>query len=230
MEYGRIQIYHQGNYPDTVYSRDNGSLAENGCGLFTVNHAMQWIGMSNVPSPESMAQTDMQRGVLGFDAGYFVKSAETYGFLAEDLYLCCNNREQFCSRIDRLFRQGCAVTLHVSGDNGFTGRRTAGHYCAGVGITEDKSKVHIIDCSSGTTLGVLRCTDYQGYYYSDGLLKPIDKAWDMADAIKAVTGNKTSAYFSGSEYWVDFDFVWSNQRYYNGTDNDSGWTVAIKKA
>ena len=167
-DYRRIQIYNQGRYPHIGYARDGGSLADNGCGAFTLNHAMQWIGMSHVPSPESMAQTDMERGLLGFDPGYFVKSAQTYGFLAEDMYLCCNDREQFMSRIDRLFRQGSAVTLHVRGDNGFTGRRTSGHYCADVGITADKSKVHIIDSSSGTTLGVLKSTEYNGYYYSDG--------------------------------------------------------------
>ena len=225
----RIEIHNQGSYPHLDYSRDSGSLTDNGCGLFTLNHAMQWVGMSNVPSPESMAQTDMERGLLGFDPGYFVKSANTYGFLAEDLYRCCNDREQFRSRIDQLFSRGNVVTLHVRGDNGFTGRRTAGHYCAGVGITADKSKVHIIDSSSGTTLGVLKSTEYNGYYYSNGSLKPIDKSWDSDTTIRAVTGNRASDYFSGAEYWVDFDFIWSNQRFYDGRGNDSGWTVAIKR-
>ena len=143
-----------------------------------------------MPSPESMAQTDMVRGLLGFEAGYFVRSADTYGYLAEDLYLCCNNREQFRSGLDQLFSQGNAVTLHISGDNGFTGRRTAGHYCTGVEITADKSKVHIIDSSSGSTLGVLKCTEYNGYFDSDGSLKKIDKSWDITDTIRAVTGNQ----------------------------------------
>ena len=228
-DYGRIQIYDQGNYPNIFYSRDGSSLADNGCGLLTLNHAMQWVGMRNVPSPESMAQTDMRRGLLGFDPGYFLGSADTYGFLAEDLYLCCNDRERFKARIDQLFSQKSAVTLHVKGDNGFTDRRTPGHYCTGVGLTEDKSKVHIIDSSSGTTLGVLKSTEYNGYYYSNGTLKPIDKSWDSAAAIRAVTGNKASDYASGAEYWVDFDFVWSNQCFYDGRGNDSGWTVAIKR-
>ena len=228
-DYGRIQIYDQGEFPNIVYSRNGGSLADNGCGLFTLNHAMQWVGMSNVPSPESMAQTDMRKGLLGFDAGYFLGSADTYDFLAEDLYLCCNDRERFKARIDQLFSKGSAVTLHVRGDNGFTGRRTSGHYCLGVGFTADKSKVHIIDSSSGTTLGVLESTKYNGYYYSNGSLKPIDKSWDLVAAIRAVTGNKAADYASGAEYWVDFDFVWSNQCFYDGMGNDSGWTVEIKR-
>jgi len=228
-DYGRIQIYDQGNYPHIVYSRDGSSLADNGCGLFALNHAMQWVGMSNVPSPESMAQIDMKRESLGFDPGYFLGSTDTYGLLAEDLYPCCNSREQFRSRVDRLFSQGHAVTLHVRGDNGFTGRQTSGHYITGVGLTAEKSKVHIIDSSSGSTLGILKRSEYNGYYFSDGLLKPIDKSWDLATTIRAVTGNKASDYASGSEYWVDFDFVWSNQRFYDGRNNDSGWTVVIMR-
>ena len=228
-DYGRIQIYDQGNYPHIVYSRDGSSLADNGCGLFALNHAMQWVGMSDVPSPESMAQIDMKRGLLGFDPGYFLGSTDTYGLLAEDLYPCCNSREQFKSRIDQLFSQGHAVTLHVRGNNGFTERHTSGHYFTGVGITADTSKLHIIDSNSGTTLGVLKCSEYNGYFLSDGLLKPIEKSWDLAATIRAVTGNKASDYASGSEYWVDFDFVWSNQRFYDGRNNDSGWTVAIMK-
>ena len=141
----------------------------------------------------------------------------------------CNDQEQFRARIGQLFNQGYAVTLHVSGNNGFTGRRTAGHYCLGVGISADKSRVHIIDSSSGTTLGILKHTAYDGYFFSDDSFSVIDKSWDTATTIRAVTGNKASAYFSGSEYWVDFDFIWLNQRYENGSDNDSGWTVAIRK-
>ena len=228
-EHGIIQIYSQGGYPDIVYSRDGSSLADNGCGLLTLNHAMQWIGMRDVPSPESMAQTDMGRGSLGFDPGYFVNSAETYGFLAEDLYCCCNDRERFKARLEELFSRGQAVTLHVKGDNGFTGRRTPGHYCLGVELTEDLSKVHIIDSSSGTTLGVLKSSAYNGYYYADGALEPIGKAWDLAKTIRAVTGDQASDYASGAEYWVDYDFVWSNQCFYDGKGNDSGWTVAVKR-
>ena len=44
----QIQIYSQGEYPDAEYARDGSSLADNGCGLFTLNHAMQWVGMSDV--------------------------------------------------------------------------------------------------------------------------------------------------------------------------------------
>ena len=228
-EHGKIRIYDQGGYPDTAYSRDGGSLADNGCGLLTLNHAMQWVGMRGVPTPVEMAQTDMARDLLGFEPGYFLKSAEAYGFLAEDLYRCCNDRERFVARLEALFSRGQAVTLHVRGDNGFTGRRTPGHYCLGVGLTADRRKVHIIDSSSGTTLGVLKASEYDGYYDPNGSLKLIDRSWDLAATIRAVTGGRASDYASGAEYWVDLDFVWSNQCFYDGQDNDSGWTVAIQR-
>ena len=61
---------------------------------------------------------------------------------------------------------------------------------------------YIIDSSSGTTLGVLKSTEYNGFYYSDGSLKRIDKSWDTATTIRAVTGNQASDYFSGAEYTI----------------------------
>ena len=64
----RIAIYSQDSaWEGILYS--SSTLKEYGCGLFTVNHAMQWVGIDPVPSPAAMAETDRKRGFYFLQTG-----------------------------------------------------------------------------------------------------------------------------------------------------------------
>ena len=216
-----ITIYNQGDFSNTPasYGREDGTLYKSACGLFSINHAMQWVGIS-APSPEDMASTDKRRDCYGFDAKYFEKSASTYGYNAENLYQLSQNLDTFRNKIMEVFRSGSAITFHVAGNNGFWGY-TSGHYCLGVGISNDGSKVHIVDSSALTTLGVLKSSSYNGYYFQNGSFLTIDKGWDKYTT-RSKLGLK-SADIIGGEYWVDTAFIQSMQI----NSKDPGWTYAI---
>ncbi len=192
---------------------------------------MQWVGISPVPSPSSMAATDRNRGFYSNQGSYFTESAGVYGYLAQDLWASCYDLNSFRSKLREVFNQGGAVTLHVAGPNswaydGYSG----GHYCLGIGISNDGSKVHIVDSSSGTTLGIVRNSSYNAYYYNGSSFVALNKNWGIYDTIHTVSGGKKTAYASGCEYWVDIGFIQINQEYYyNGNRASSGWTVGIKK-
>ncbi|MBR2699393.1 MAG: hypothetical protein IKE76_12450 [Clostridia bacterium] len=225
----RIAIYSQDSAWEGIgYS--GSTLKEYGCGLFTVHHAMQWVGIDPVPSPAAMAETDRKRGFFSNEASYFTRSAGVHGYSAEDLWSSCYELEPFRNRLTQVFARGGAVTLHVSGINRWSvNGRIDGHYLLGVGISDDGCKVHVVDSSAGTTLGVVRDTTYNAYYHDGSAFIPLDKGWDIVETIRAVSFGRKSAYASGCEYWVDIGFIRQQQAFYDasGSRADACWTVAI---
>lgn len=223
----------------TIYSQDiawegidysGGTLQGYGCGLFSVNHAMQWIGIDPIPSPAAMAETDRKRGFYSNEASYFARSAGIYGYSAEDLWNSCYDIEPFRTRLKEVFNRGGAVTLHVSGANRWSvNGHINGHYFLGVGISNDGNKVHVVDSSAGTTLGVVRDSGHNAYYHDGNAFIPLNKEWGVDETIRAVSFGRQSEYASGCEYWVDIGFIQQKQAFYDasGSRENSGWTVAI---
>lgn len=223
----------------TIYNQDSawagisysgGTLEGCGCGLFSLNHAMQWVGINPVPSPSSMAETDRNRVFYSNQASYFSGSTGVYGYTATDIWNYCYDLDSFRARLIEAFSQGSAVTLHVAGPNSWAdGQHSGGHYCLGIGISNDGSKVHIVDSSSGTTLGIIRDSSYNAYYYNGSAFVALNKNWGVNDTIRAVSGGSKTAYASGCEYWVDIGFIQQNQVFYNDKGNraPADWTVVI---
>lgn len=213
-----IKVYNQGDYSQEAgsYGRDDGSIYKSACGMFCINHAMQWVGL-NTPTPDSMAITDKNRNCYGFDYHYFENSASTYGYNAENLYGSSQNLDSFRNKIREVFNAGGAITLHVAGSNAFWGS-TGGHYCLGIGISQDGNKIHIVDSSALSTIGVLFSSSYNGYYYQNGSFVTMNKSWDKYTTRRTL--NLKDADIVGGEYWVDIAFIRSMQ-------NSEGWTYAI---
>ena len=225
----RIAIYSQDSAWEGI-SYSGSTLTEYGCGLFTVHHAMQWVGIDPVPSPAAMAETDRKRGFYSNEASYFTRSAGVHGYFAEDLWKSCYDADTFRNSLTEVFARGGAVTLHVSGINRWSvNGRINGHYFLGVGISDDGDKVHIVDSSAGTTLGVVRDTTYNAYCHDGSAFIPLDKGWGVDETIRAVSFGRKSAYASGCEYWVDIGFIQQKQAFYDasGSRADACWTVAI---
>ena len=94
----RIAIYSQDSAWEGIgYS--GSTLKEYGCGLFTVHHAMQWVGIDPVTSPAAMAETDRKRGFYSNEASYFTRSVGTHGYFAEDLWSSCYELGAFRTRL-----------------------------------------------------------------------------------------------------------------------------------
>ena len=88
-----------------------------------------------------------------------------------------------------------------------------------------------MDSSAGTTLGVIRDTNYNAYCHDGSAFIPLDKGWDVDETIRAVSFGRKSAYASGCEYWVDIGFIQQKQAFYDASGSRAavGWTVAIEK-
>ena len=225
----RIAIYSQNAAWEGIdYS--GGTLQGYGCGLFSINHALQWVGVDPIPSPAAMVETDRRRGFYSNEAAYFTRSAEIFGYSAADLWKDCFDIDTFRTRLAEVFGRGGAVTLHVSGANRWSvNGQVEGHYYLGVGLSNDGDKVHVVDSSAGTTLGVVRDSDHCAYYHDGSGFVPLDKGWGVDETIGAVSFGRLREYASGCEYWVDIDFIQRQQAFYDefGDRSDSGWTVAI---
>ncbi|MBQ8619588.1 MAG: SH3 domain-containing protein [Clostridia bacterium] len=172
---------------DKKYSRSN--LDQSGCALFTLSHAMQLIGKS---SPQT------EPAVLGKDyAAYLAESgtvtsnllaaaSRVFGFKTE------KDKIGDAGRIARLFDEGAVFSFAI----------VNGHIALAAGLSEDGTKVRVIDSAPSATMERIEGAQM---YLQDGQggWKAIASLWDVPGAKYYPETDQ----FSGMEYYLDLSYV-----------------------
>ena len=172
---------------DKKYSRSN--LDQSGCALFTLSHALQLIGKR---SPET------EPAVLGKDyAAYLAESgtvtsnllaaaSRVFGFKTE------KDKISDAGRIAQLFDEGAVFSFAI----------VNGHIALAAGLSEDGTKVRVIDSAPSATME--RIEGAQIYLEDgEGGWKAITSLWDVPGARYYPETDQ----FSGMEYYLDLSYV-----------------------
>ncbi len=172
---------------DKKYSRSN--LDQSGCALFTLSHALQLLGKAS-PASEPTA--------LGKDyAAYLAESgtvtsnllaaaSRVFGFRTEKDKIGDSNR------IAQLFEEGAVFSFAI----------VNGHIALAAGLSEDGTKVRVIDSAPSATMERIQNASM---YLEDGQggWKTIASLWDVPGARYYPETNQ----FSGMEYYLDLSYV-----------------------
>ena len=207
-----IRIYSQGSrdYIGMTSCLQQYGLQRAGCGVFAVAHALQWMGCDNWTGLDDFLE-QIQNLTHPADFGYAF--AEGVNALYPDFTLGAispnEGAERYYSNLRALFAAGgCGMFSYE------------GHYILVIGFSSDGSKIHVIDSSTGSTLGHM---DRYHAYYCDPLAKqwvtisPVQNgAWDVPGRYSSSgTWEEMKSY--GREYWVDREYIYyGNQSWYGG--------------
>ena len=184
-----FELYSQkdGWWLDKKYSRSN--LDQSGCALFALSHALQILGMD---SP------DTQPAVLGKDyAAYLAESgtvtsnllaaaSRVFGFKTEKDKISDSNR------IVQLFDEGAVFSFAI----------VNGHIALAAGLSEDGTKVRVIDSAPSATMERIEGANMY--------LEDEQGGWQMITSLWDVPGARyypETDQFSGMEYYLDLSYV-----------------------
>lgn len=172
---------------DKKYSRSN--LDQSGCALFTLSHALELIGKS---SPES------EPAVLGRDyAAYLAES----GTVTANLLAAAGRNFGFTTSKDKIHDQG-QIARHFDDGAVFSFAIVNGHIALAAGLSEDGTKVRVIDSAPSATME--RIENAQMYLQDeDGSWMVIESLWDVPGARYYPETDQ----FSGMEYYLDLSYV-----------------------
>lgn len=172
---------------DKKYSRSN--LDQSGCALFTLSHAMQLLGK---------ASEKTEPAVLGRDyAAYLAES----GTVTSNLLAAASRNFGFriekdkigdSQRIAQLFCEGAVFSFAI----------VNGHIALAAGLSEDGTKVRVIDSAPSATMERI---ENASMYLPDGQggFKTIASLWDVPGARYYPETDQ----FSGMEYYLDLSYV-----------------------
>lgn len=172
---------------DKKYSRSN--LDQSGCALFALSHAMQLLGKANEKSDPA---------VLGKDyAAYLAES----GTVTSNLLAAASRNFGFriekdkigdSQRIAQLFGEGAVFSFAI----------VNGHIALAAGLSEDGTKVRVIDSAPSATMERI---ENASMYLPDavGGWKAITSLWDVPGARYYPETDQ----FSGMEYYLDLSYV-----------------------
>ena len=172
---------------DKKYSRSN--LDQSGCALFTLSHALSLLGLD---SPKS------EPAVLGKDyAAYLAES----GTVTANLLAAASREFGFktekekigdAQRIAQLFDEGAVFSFAI----------VNGHIALAAGLSEDGTKVRVIDSAPSATMerienAFMYLPDEQGGW------RAITSLWDVPGAKYYPETDQ----FCGMEYYLDLSYV-----------------------
>lgn len=172
---------------DKKYSRSN--LDQSGCAIFTLAHALDLLGMkADNTRPEVLAKDY---------AAYLAES----GTVTSNLLAAAGRNFGFTTSKDKI-HNAAEIAQHFDRGAVFSFAIVNGHIALAAGMSEDGTKVRVIDSAPSATMEriVGACM-----YLPDeaGQWKSIQSLWDMPGAkYYAETGQ-----FSGMEYYLDLSYV-----------------------
>lgn len=182
-------IYSQkdGWWLDKKYSRSN--LDQSGCALFTLSHALALLGKSS---------SETEPAVLGKDyAAYLAESGTVTSNLlaaASRAFGFKTEKEKIgdAARIAQLFDEGAVFSFAI----------VNGHIALAAGLSEDGTKVRVIDSAPSATMERIQGAQM---YLEDGQggWKAVTSLWDVPGARYYPETNQ----FSGMEYYLDLSYV-----------------------
>lgn len=185
--------------PDTVFHQKDGwwkgfaygegTLNKSGCAIFTLSHALLRLGFTDDSIlPQNLAVTYKYCHVQGGTSNSMLltHASEVYDFNTADDMI------ESPGEIRMLLNDGCMFSFSI----------VLGHIALIDGISEDGTKVHIVDSAPGATME--RIKDALPYVLAeDGSWKAIE---DLGQIPESVWYLETETY-GGLSYWLDLNYV-----------------------
>jgi len=184
-----MTVYSQkdGWWLDKKYSRSN--LDQSGCALFALSHAMQLLGKaSEKTEPAVLGKTYAaylaESGTVTSDL--LAAASREFGFRTE------KDKINDSERIAQLFGEGAVFSFAI----------VNGHIALAAGLSEDGTKVRVIDSAPSATMERI---ENASMYLPDGQdsWKAITTLWDVPGARYYPETDQ----FSGMEYYLDLSYV-----------------------
>lgn len=183
------KIYSQkdGWWLDKKYSRSN--LDQSGCALFTLSHAMQLLGKaSEKTEPAVLGRTYAaylaESGTV--TSNLLAAASREFGFKTE------KDKISDSQRIVQLFDEGAVFSFAI----------VNGHIALAAGLSEDGTKVRVIDSAPSATMERI---EGASMYLPDaqGGFAAVTSLWDVPGAKYYPETDQ----FSGMEYYLDLSYV-----------------------
>ena len=185
-------VYSQkdGWWHDKVYSKtEKRSVEKSGCALFALSHALQRMGHTGADvQPDHLAKTysNMYIKERGTDNERLLKTAgEAYGFQThEDLI-------ESEAELTVWLRQGCYFSFEIA----------KGHIAMADGLSEDGTKVHVVDSATGATFERIKKGTI--YYQKE------DGSFAEAATPEDLPGNRyffETGEYGGMAYWLNLSY------------------------
>ena len=189
-------VYSQkdGWWKDKVYSAKNHrSVEKAGCALFALSHSLQRLGFSGEEiRPDSLAQAYSRFYVpeRGTNVeGLLTQAARDYGFITQDQLITTEKEIADC------LERGDLLTFGI----------VLGHIAMADGLSEDGTKVHIVDSCAGATYERKDRFKTKGHiYYRAG-----DGTFTEAATPEDLPGLRwffESQEYGGMDYWMDLSY------------------------
>lgn len=187
--------------PGVLYSQKDGwwykkkysstrDLQKAGCAVFTMSHALQRMGYSDENVlPEK----------IGRRYSYFYREGE--GTNNEGLVTSLGKEYGYISQA-KLIRSTKEIASSLQRGDYFSFSIVDGHIALCDGISEDGSKLHIVDSAPGATFDRIR---FQGNIFirnEDGSFTQVDKIDDMP----GIRWFFETQDYGGMEYWMSIDY------------------------
>lgn len=173
------------------YSKSNGrDLQKSACAIFTLSHALQRMGITDESvQPEVLGKTYSyfyRPGEGTNNSGLIAKAAEVYDFVTQQ------DLQRSVKEITASLKQGDLLTFSI----------VDGHIALGDALSEDGTKVHIVDSAPGATFDRIRTKGNIFYRNADGTFTQTDNP----DEIPGSRWFFETHEYGGMEYWMSIDY------------------------
>ncbi len=192
--------------PDVVYSQKDGwwhdkiynkkhhrSLEKAGCAIFALSHTLQRLGVEDEEIlPDSLAAKYSSFYIEGRgtdNGGLLSRAGEEYGFLTQDELIETENGIATCLKRGDLLSFGIVL----------------GHIAMADGISEDGTKVHIVDSAPGATYERKNRFKTKGHIYYQLEDGPFAEA-ETADQLPGIRWFFETGEYGGMSYWLDLHY------------------------
>ena len=187
--------------PGVIYSQKDGwwykkkysssrDLQKAGCAVFTMSHALQRMGYSDENVlPEKIARR----------YSYFYREGE--GTNNEGLVTSLGKEYDYISQSD-LIRSAREIAASLRQGDYFSFSIVDGHIALCDGLSEDGTKLHIVDSAPGATFQRIRFKGNIFFRTEDGSFTAVDAAEDLP----GIRWFFETQEYGGMEYWMDIDY------------------------
>jgi hypothetical protein len=189
-------VYSQkdGSWHDVVYNKKHHrSLEKAGCAIFTLSHALQRLGLEGEEvQPGSLAAKYSFFYIEGRgtdNEGLLNRAGTDYGFQTQSDLIQTDRGVATCLKRGDLLSFGIVL----------------GHIALADGISEDGTKVHIVDSAPGATFERKNRFKIKGHVYyrlEDGTFQEAE----TADQLPGIRWFFETGEYGGMEYWMDLHY------------------------
>ena len=189
--------------PDVVYSQKDGwwhkvmyapkysrSLEKSGCAIFTLSHILQRMGYTGEDvTPGALAKANSyfyREGEGTNNSGLINKASQDYDFITQDDLI--KSEKEIAAGL----RRGDLYSFSI----------VIGHIAMADGISEDGTKVHIVDSAPGATYERVKATGVIFFQNEDGSFTEANTPEDLP-GIRWFFETKE---YGGMAYWMDISY------------------------